>query len=133
MKVAFRKLLQSNGSLANLFLAPDVPGKIKLRVKRVVKQVNTELKSFGEVEEELYQRFGTKDEKAGKYVWRDDEAAKQVNKEYQELLDQEVDIIFDTFSEESLADIKELSARDLLDLEWMTGEANVDDQSKVSA
>ena len=111
-----KELLASAPALSRLSAMP-LNATLAFRLKRIVKQVNSELETFEAQRKESCERYGTLSEDKSQYDFTD-EKRKAFEEDFNKLMEEEVEIRFDHFTEESLAGEK-IAASDLMLLEWL--------------
>lgn len=114
MKIKLKDLIVSSNAIQKLAATP-LNVKIAFRLKRILKQVTSELETFESARKELCEKYGTLE--GDRYEFEPDEKLK-FEEEFNQLMEEEVEIKFDRFSEDSLASV-EFAASDLLALEWL--------------
>ena len=120
MKVILKDILQGNESLAKLASA-KLNSTLKLRLGRVIKQVKGEMENIEEVRQDLLRQHAQYDPSTDAYKFSTPEKKKEFEKAWRELIGEEADIRFDRFAVDDFAELGEVTANDLVNLEWLFG------------
>lgn len=110
-KIKLKELRDITGSLAKL-VTMDLPVKISYRMTKIAKLIKNELQEVEDQRTELVKKYGEKTEQ-GLMV---KEKIEEFNKEFNEFLDEEIEISYIPVNLSSIEDRK-LSALDMLNLE----------------
>lgn len=92
MKIKITDLITSNAVLNELF-SQKMNGAVAFKVSEIIQEMEYRLKTFEEVRTKLVtDNGGVYDEGKKKYNFENDETEEKVNKEFEELIQQEVEI-----------------------------------------
>jgi hypothetical protein len=135
LRVKIKTLLKSIGALGSLG-SLRLAGPKKLRIARIIKQVNSELETFNDVRKGVYESHGGEyDKPKDKFNFKTPEGETLADAEVDKIVEEEVDIIFDKFSLKDFESL-EISAMDVLSLEWLLTESldvQKDESKKVES
>lgn len=118
MKITVKELLDSTQAIARVASIP-LNSALKFRLARVLKQVKDESESFDRIRTELCEKYGMLKEDGSQYDFEPEKKI-EFDKEYAALLKESVEIRFDTFSEESFANV-DVASIDIMNLSWLFG------------
>lgn len=113
MKTTLLKLVNSSGSLGTL-VETKLPVKLALRVARLTKRVSEELELFNKQRLSLLEKYG---EKEGEQYRIPPESQAGFSKEYEELVNDEVELPDTEITIEDIPDT--IRPVDLLALDWL--------------
>ena len=119
MKVKLAFLVQ-NEALGKLVEAP-MPFATSYRVSKVVSSVQAELDTFEKTRQSMLEKYGTKTEEGNYEIKPESKNWEKFVKEYEELINEEVKIDAKKIKASSLSKV-EMSAKDLLSLDWLIEE-----------
>ena len=120
MKVSIQKILEGQQIIASL-LDKKLPAATAFRLGRLVSKVDSELKLFDEQRMKIVQELGEElAEEPGKFKIKEENVEK-FNEETKALLDVEIEIDVKQLSASEFGDV-EISARELLAIEWLVKE-----------
>lgn len=119
VKIKLSQLVSSAESLGRLGGQP-LPARQAFLLGKTLKAVNSELESYNATRLETCKRFGTEDKKKGQFEIPE-ENLEAFNKEFQDLLNTEVELNVDKLK---LADLgnANLSGSDVVVLDWLIEE-----------
>jgi len=125
MKLTVRELLESQGALLRIGSITD-NSVLKFRLGRVIKQVKKVLAEVEETKVAACEREGGVLRRNGDVSWYEfpngnKEGEKRINAEYKELIKEEVEIVFDHFSQESFEPLP-INSNDIGDCLWLFGD-----------
>ncbi len=89
MKIKLKELLEKKKSLDKL-LMKDLPAKLAYRVNRITDKIISEFKQASKVQDRLWKKYGTPMKDNKDKLELTDEAREKFNKEWDELLEQEI-------------------------------------------
>lgn len=115
MKVKLEKLVMSVDSLSKLFEKP-MPIRTTFRLKKIVQEVDNNLKIYDESRTTLLKKYGDMQEDNSYKV--DPEKQQELEDEHRELLDSEISFGFEPIPAELLGNI-DMTPKDLLLLDWL--------------
>jgi LPS sulfotransferase NodH len=119
MQVTIKTLVEGNQALSKL-ASLKLNAALKLRLSRVVRQVRAELgEEYEGARQELLERHAVYNAEKETWAFPTLDAKKAFDREWQELAGERVEIRFDRFPADEIANLDEITAADLAALEWM--------------
>jgi hypothetical protein len=111
------ELIFSQAALGRLNQMP-LRAKTSLKVKRIVSRASSELESYEKVRTELLDKYGVKNEEKGEYEFKEPGSKEAFDKDFEELMESEVDLKFEKlmFSE---IENETIASADLFALSWV--------------
>jgi len=118
MKITLRELIQIDSALGRVLEAP-LPIKTAFKFRKIVKLLRTDVQVLEETRKMLIERYSVAEESGRRRLIED--TREEFEKEYQELMDQEIEFDFEPVSINELSSVS-LSAKEAFDLERFIGE-----------
>lgn len=114
MKLLMQDIFLVKDPLTKL-IQKDMPIKCAVKLKRLVKKLEEELKIFDEARMDLFKKYG--EEQEDQKIMVKEENAPEFNKEFNDLASIEIEVDFEPISVEDFGDKVDISANDLISLE----------------
>lgn len=119
MNVKIINLLDGHKTLTDLFNRKQANGVIAFKVSELIKESEIKLASFNEVRDRLIKdNGGIFDEESSSYKFENSEIEKNVQKEFTELLNNEVEIKAAPLTFLDLEKIDSISPKEMLTISW---------------